>query len=102
MAAPPRLNGIIRILEEGRTAIATFVSPPSVEGAVALSTSAYDGIIFEYEHHPYDIQHLKDGLQYMLNRRQIFERGTLAPAVTPMERLPSNHSRLRSSGPSTR
>jgi 4-hydroxy-2-oxoheptanedioate aldolase len=94
MAAPPRLNGIIRILEEGRTPIATFVSPPSVEGAVALSTSAYDGVIFEYEHHPYDIQHLKDGLQYMLNRKQILERGTLAPAVTPMVRIPPNGAEM--------
>ena len=28
MAAAPRLNGLIRVLEEGKTPIATFVSPP--------------------------------------------------------------------------
>lgn len=94
MAAPPRLNGIIRVLEEGKTPIATFVSPPSVEGAVALSATSYDGVIFEYEHHPYDIQHLKDGLQYMLNRKQIAERGTIAPAVTPMVRIPPNGAEM--------
>jgi 4-hydroxy-2-oxoheptanedioate aldolase len=33
---------------------------------------------------------LRDCLQYMLNRRQILERGTLAPAVTPMIRIPVN------------
>ena len=40
MAAQPRLNSVIRALEEGQTAITTFVSPPSVEGAIALSTAA--------------------------------------------------------------
>ena len=94
MAALPRLNGIIRVLEEGKTPIATFVSPPSVEGAVALSVSAYDGVIFESEHHPFDIQNLKDCLQYMLNRRQIVDRGTVAPAVTPMVRIPPNGAEM--------
>ena len=42
MAAQPRLNSVIRALEEGKTPIATFGSPPSVEGAIALSTTAYD------------------------------------------------------------
>jgi 4-hydroxy-2-oxoheptanedioate aldolase len=94
MAAPPRLNGIIRVLEEGKTPIATFVSPPSVEGAVVLSGTAYDGVIFECEHHPYDIQNLKDCLQYMLNRRQILDGGSLAPAVTPMVRIPPNGAEM--------
>jgi 4-hydroxy-2-oxoheptanedioate aldolase len=89
-----RLNGIIRALEENTTPIATFVSPPSVEAAVALSTSAYDGVIFEYEHQPYDIREFKDCLQYMLNRRQILDRGTLAPAVTPLVRIPPNGSEM--------
>jgi 4-hydroxy-2-oxoheptanedioate aldolase len=89
-----RLNGIIRLLEEGKTPIATFVSPPSVEGAVVLSTTAYDGVIFEYEHQPYDIREFKDCLQYLLNRKQILERGTLAPAVTPIVRIPPNGSEM--------
>ena len=89
-----RLNGIIRALDENTTPIATFVSPPSVEAAVALSTSAYDGVIFEYEHQPYDIREFKDCLQYMLNRRQILDRGTLAPAVTPLVRIPPNGSEM--------
>lgn len=87
-----RLNGIIRALEEGKTPIATFVSPPSIEGAVALSTTAYDGVVFEYEHQPYDIREFRDCLQYMLNRRQIVERATVAPAVTPIVRIPPNGS----------
>ena len=94
MTALPRLNGVIRALEEGKTALATFVSPPSVDNAVALSAAAYDGVIFEYEHQPYDVRELKDGLQYMLNRRQILERATLSPAVTPMVRIPPNGSEM--------
>ena len=94
MAAQPRLNSVIRALEEGKTPIATFVSPPSVEGAIALSTTAYDGVVFEYEHNPYDIKDLRDCLQYMLNRRQILERGTLSPGVTPLVRIPPNGAEM--------
>jgi 4-hydroxy-2-oxoheptanedioate aldolase len=85
----PRLNNVIRLLEEGKVPITTF-SPPSIDSAIALSTAAYDGITFEMEHHPYDVLTLRDCLQYMLNRRQIFERDSLAPAVTPMVRIPAN------------
>lgn len=90
----PRLNGIIRALEQGQVPIASFVSPPSIDGAVALSGAAYDGVIFEYEHQPYDIRELKTCLQFMLNRRQIVERGTLAPAVTPLVRIPPNGAEM--------
>lgn len=85
----PRLNNAIRILEEGNIPVATF-SPPSIESATALSTTDYDAVIFEMEHNPYDITDLRHCFQYMLNRRQIVERGTLAPAVTPMVRIPAN------------
>ena len=85
----PRLNNVIRLLEEGRVPITTF-SPPSTDSAVALSAAAYDGVTFELEHNPYDIVTLRDCLQYMLNRRQILDRGSLAPAVTPMVRIPAN------------
>jgi 4-hydroxy-2-oxoheptanedioate aldolase len=88
--AIPRLNNIIRVLEEGGTPVTAFVSPPSVDNAIALSTTAYDGVIFETEHQPFDISGLRDCLQYMLNRRQIVERNSLAPAVTPLIRIPPN------------
>src|SRR5258706_16226778 len=89
MSQTLRLNNVIRALEQGQIPITTF-SPPSVESAIALSTASYDGIVFEAEHNPYDITTLRDCLQYMLNRRQIAERGTLAPAVTPIIRIPAN------------
>ena len=86
----PRLNGVIAALERGQVAITTFISPPTVDHAIAVSSQPYDGAIFESEHSPYDIKELRDGMQYMLSRRQIVERGTLAPAVTPMVRIPPN------------
>jgi len=91
MSQTPRLNNVIRALEQGQIPITTF-APPSIESAIALSTASYDGIVFEAEHNPYDITGLRHCLQYMLNRRQIHERGTLAPAVTPIIRIPANGS----------
>ncbi len=89
MAEIPRLNTMIRALEEGRVPVATF-SPPTVDSAVALSDAGYDGVIFESEHNPFDMYVLRDCLQYLLNRRQIVDRGSIVPAVTPMVRVPVN------------
>lgn len=89
MGQIPRLNGVIRVLEQGGTAITAF-SPADTEAAIAFATSGYDGVVFEMEHNPYDIRALRDALQYLLNRRQLVERGTLAPAVTPLVRIPPN------------
>src|SRR3990172_1991609 len=85
----PRLNGVIRALEQGQAAFTCFTTP-DVESAIALSTTAYDGIVFEMEHNPWDIRALRDCLQYMLNRRQIASSGSIAPAVTPLVRIPPN------------
>ncbi len=93
MAATPRLNTVIRALEQGRIPVTVF-TPPTVESAVALSAAPYDGIIFEAEHNAYDIKDLRDCLQYMLNRRQILEQRTLSPAVTPIIRIPPNGAEM--------
>ncbi len=89
MPQTPRLNSVIRALEQGQIPVTTF-SPPSVESAIALATTTYDGVVFEAEHNPYDIGTLRDCLQYLLNRKQIAERGSLSPAVTPLIRIPAN------------
>lgn len=89
MAETPRLNGVIRALEQGQPAFTAF-SPAEVDSAFAMSTSKFDGIVFEMEHNPWDSKALRDSLQYMLNRRQIVQSGSLAPAVTPMVRIPVN------------
>ena len=85
----PRLNAVIRALEQGLPAFTTF-SPAEINSAVALSVSQYDGVVFEMEHNFWDPRALRDCLQYMLNRRQIATAATLAPPVTPMVRIPPN------------
>ena len=89
MSDLPRLNGIIRALEQGKPAFTAFCAP-EVDAALAMSVSKYDGIVFEMEHGAYDIRGLKDSMQYMLNRRQLVTGGTLAPQVTPTVRIPPN------------
>ncbi len=85
----PRLNGVIRALEQGKTAFVGFASP-DIETATALASSSFDGIAFEMEHAPMSVPALRDALQYMLDRRQIVESGSLAPKVTPLVRIPPN------------
>jgi 4-hydroxy-2-oxoheptanedioate aldolase len=89
VAEVPRLNGVIRALEPGQPTFTAF-TVADIENAIAFSQSKYDGIVFEMEHNPWDIRALRDSLQYMLNRGQIARSGSVAPAVTPMVRVPPN------------
>ncbi len=89
MAELPRLNGIIRALEAGQHALTCF-SPAEITSAVAMSTSTFDGCVFEMEHQPWDGRLLRDCLQYMLNRAQIAKTGSVVPGVTPLARVPVN------------
>src|SRR6201996_8837701 len=85
----PRLNPAIRALESGKPAFVTF-SPAEIGAAQSIGAQAYDGVVFEMEHNPYDIRQLRDCMQYMLDRAQIVKSGSLAPAVAPMVRIPPN------------
>jgi len=89
MAETPRLNGVIRALEQGKPTFVTF-SAAEIGAAQAINAAPYDGVVFEMEHRPYDIRALRDCLQFMLDRRQILRAGSLAPAVTPFVRIPPN------------
>jgi 4-hydroxy-2-oxoheptanedioate aldolase len=89
VADTPRLNGVIRALEQGQPSFVTF-SAAEIGAAQAINAAPYDGVVFEMEHRPYDIRALRDCLQYMLDRRQIVRSGSLAPAVTPFVRIPPN------------
>ena len=89
----PRLNGIIKALEAGKNAFVCF-QPGDTASAQAVATEKYDGVVFEMEHGAYDIKSLRDCLQYLLNRQQIVESGTLAPQVTPMVRIPPNGAEM--------
>ena len=46
MADIPRLNGVIKALEEGKTAFVAF-TPVDIESAIALAGSSLDGVAFE-------------------------------------------------------
>src|SRR4029077_5114712 len=89
MTEIPRLNGVIRALEQGKTAFVGFGSV-DIETASALGASNLDGVAFEMEHAPMSAPALRDALQFMLDRRQILEGGTLTPKVTTMVRIPPN------------
>lgn len=91
MAELPRLNGIIRAWEQGRPAFASFAQAER-QVAIEFSTAPYDAVVFEMEHNAWDPYALQDSLQYLLNRKQIHEAGSLAPAVTPIVRIPANGS----------
>ncbi len=84
-----RLNGLIAALENGGTAFGTF-APADIESALWVSGAPYDGVVYEMEHRPWDPAQLRDTLQYMLNRKQIVSRGSVAPSVTPIVRIPAN------------
>lgn len=85
----PRLNGAIRALESGAATFVPF-SPAEITVALSINTAPYDAVVFEMEHNPYDIRALRDCMQYMLNRRQIAESASIAPAVAPFVRIPPN------------
>ena len=89
MASIGRLNNIIRAWEEGRPAFSSFANA-NRQTAIEFSTAPYDSVIFEMEHNPWDVQGLQDALQYLLNRKQIATSGSLAPALTPIVRIPAN------------
>src|SRR5438309_6381694 len=95
MAELARLNGVIRAFEQGQTAFAAF-SPAEIDAALAFSTASYDAIVFEMEHNPWDARILRDCLQYMINRRQIVDSGSIAPESTDRKstRLNSSHSSI--------
>jgi 4-hydroxy-2-oxoheptanedioate aldolase len=93
MAEKQRLNGAIKALENGKPAFVTF-APPEISAAQAIGAQPYDGAVFEMEHNPYEIRVLRDCMQYMLDRAQIVKSGSLAPAVTPMVRIPPNGGEL--------
>ena len=89
MADIPRLNGVIKALESGRHAFTCF-QPAEPNAAINISQSKYDGVVFEMEHNGFDIRSFRDAMQYMLNRKQLVSGATLAPAVTPLVRIPVN------------
>lgn len=84
-----RLNKVIGELAAGRHVFAAFAEADAA-AAVEFGAADYDGLVFETEHKPWDATGLRDALQYLLDRRRIFDSGSLTPAVTPLVRIPAN------------
>lgn len=58
-----RLNDVIRALEAGKPAFATFAAAEPGT-AQALAAPAYEAVVFEMEHGAYDIGALRTALQW--------------------------------------
>ncbi|MDH7797666.1 MULTISPECIES: aldolase/citrate lyase family protein [unclassified Beijerinckia] len=91
--AQQRLNGVIRALESGKPAFTMF-SPATADAATALQGTKYDGVVFETEHNVWDGTNVRHALQYLLNRNEIASSGSLAPALTPIVRIPPNGAEM--------
>jgi len=89
MADLPRLNPAIKALESGKPTFTTFANA-EIGAAQAIGAAAYDAVVFEMEHNPYDVKQLRDCMHYMLDRAQVLKSGSLAPAVAPFVRIPPN------------
>ena len=85
----PKLNGVARALENHQVAFTTF-SQMDIHSSIAISSSKFDGVIFEGEHSPWDVTSLRDSMQFLLDRREIVKNGSIAPGITPMVRIPAN------------
>jgi 4-hydroxy-2-oxoheptanedioate aldolase len=88
-----RLNSAIRTLEAGMPIFAPM-DTLEVTKAVSLASSSQDAAVFDMEHGHFSVPDLARCLQFMLNPRQIVERGTVAPKVAPFVRLAANGSEL--------
>jgi 4-hydroxy-2-oxoheptanedioate aldolase len=84
-----RLNRVIDLLARGETVFGGFVAPDP-GAAFAAREVRYDTVMFEAEHKPWDAPMLKDAFQYLIDRRQVFGGETIAPAITPLVRIPAN------------
>jgi 4-hydroxy-2-oxoheptanedioate aldolase len=92
--ADQRLNAVIRALESGpRVAFTSFILA-EIENALAHAQSDNDGVVFELEHNPWDIQALRVAMQFMLLRQQIVQMGSVASKVTPLVRVPPSGSEM--------
>lgn len=89
-----RLNGIIRALESGPGIAFTSFMQAEIENAVNFAQASNDGLVFEMEHNPWDIQALRVAMQFLLLREQIVKAGSLANPMTPMVRIPANGSEM--------
>jgi hypothetical protein len=78
---------VIRALEAGQPAFTCF-QPADIDAAYAIQPTKFDGVGWEMEHNPWAGKARRDAMQYLLTRAQIANAGNVAPAITPMVRIP--------------
>ena len=90
LAAEPRLNRTIELLEAGKPVFGGFVFDLSDETAIGVSRSGLDFAIIDLEHRPLDVTRLRAFLLGMTDRRRILEKQSVQLDVTPIIRLPAS------------
>jgi hypothetical protein len=86
-AAPARLNKLIPTLEQGKPVFGGAIPVGSPGRAKQVVGSAWDFVLLEMG---YSGLELELSLQFLLDRQQILEQGTLAPPVVPLVWMPSS------------
>src|SRR5919106_4740250 len=86
----PRLNRAIELLSQGKAVFGIFSGDRSLDNARALARSELDYVIVDLEHGPYDVETLRAFLLGMIDKRQILEKGSLQPSITPIVRIAAN------------
>jgi len=87
-STPRHLNKTIERLEAGEVVFGTFASDKSPSGGAFYGGAPVDFVIYDMEHEPIDFVGFRTFLQFMLDRRQIVQKGSIQPEVTPLIRLP--------------
>ncbi|MGH9324388.1 MAG: hypothetical protein ACRD21_10700 [Vicinamibacteria bacterium] len=85
---PRHLNKAIQKLEAGEVVFGSFASDKSPSGGAFYGGAPIDFVIYDMEHGPLDFVGFRTFLQFMLDRRQIVEKGSLQPEVVPFIPLP--------------
>lgn len=89
-----RLNKIIELFEQGKPAFGGFVSNGNIAAAQQAGNSNWDFALIEMEHTGFGFFELRRSLQYMLNRKRIFDSHNLQAVPTPLVRIPANGREL--------
>lgn len=84
------LNRVIQLLDDDQVVFGCLIPNGSYENIQAVADGNHDFIIIEMEHSGFDLSALPHSLNAMLNKRRIAESGTVAPAVAPLVRIPTN------------
>ena len=91
MAAKPRYNKVIALLEQERPVFCSgLVWNGNLDDLAFVADSAYDMVIVEMEHQGFSFHDLRVSLQFLLSRRKVAQQGDLQADPTPMVRIPPN------------